>query len=99
MQLLTSTSFGCTAAPRPGSRKRIETFRTGGSSWGGTTQKTNVRRLVSDWLKDETNKRWLIVLDNADNIETFFSSQMSQRDEADASAQIPLATSIFRAAF
>jgi hypothetical protein len=61
---------------------------------GRNKSKAKVRRLVSDWLEDDTNKRWLIVVDNADNVETFFSSWTSQRDEADASAQIPLATLI-----
>lgn len=54
--------------------------------------KANVVRLVSDWLRDETNRQWVMVLDNVDDIETFFPSRERQQDEADAGAQISLAT-------
>ena len=40
-------------------------------------------RLVNDWLRDETNGRWLMVLDNVDDIETFFPSRKRHRDKAD----------------
>jgi tetratricopeptide (TPR) repeat protein len=59
---------------------------------GRSDPKANVLKLVSDWLRDETNGRWVMVLDNVDEAETFFPSQKCQRDEADASAHIPLAT-------
>ncbi|KAJ4374692.1 hypothetical protein N0V86_007565 [Didymella sp. IMI 355093] len=61
---------------------------------GRSDPKANVLRLVSEWLQDETNGRWVMVLDNADNVETFFPSQRRQRGEADAnaSAQTPLAS-------
>ena len=64
---------------------------------GRDDPKANVLRLVHDWLRDEANGRWVMVVDNVDNAETFFPSRKRQRqedeaDEADASAQIPLAT-------
>lgn len=49
--------------------------------------KTDVLRLVSDWLLDETNWQWVMVVDNADDLGAF-----CQRDEADAGTQTPLAT-------
>jgi tetratricopeptide (TPR) repeat protein len=54
--------------------------------------KTDLLRLVHDWLRDETNGQWLMVIDNVDNVETFFPLRKRQRDEADASVQISLAT-------
>ena len=61
---------------------------------GRDDPKANVLRLVHDWLRDEANGRWVMVVDNVDDAETFFPSRKRQRqgDEADASAQIPLAT-------
>ncbi|KAI3326475.1 hypothetical protein HD806DRAFT_408973 [Xylariaceae sp. AK1471] len=35
----------------------------------------NVCQLVSNWLCDERNGRWVLILDNADDIETFFPQQ------------------------
>jgi hypothetical protein len=32
----------------------------------------NVLRLVSDWLSDEESGRWLMILDNADDVKVFF---------------------------
>ncbi|KAH7068389.1 kinesin light chain 1 [Paraphoma chrysanthemicola] len=58
----------------------------------GRDSKANVLRLVGDWLRDEANGRWVMVLDNVDDAETFFPPQKRQRDEADTGAQIPLAT-------
>ncbi|KAF1966374.1 hypothetical protein BU23DRAFT_486895, partial [Bimuria novae-zelandiae CBS 107.79] len=58
---------------------------------GRSDPKVNVLRLVSDWLQDETNGRWVMVVDNVDDAETFFPSRKRQRDEADASVQTPLA--------
>ena len=48
---------------------------------GRSDPKANVLRLVSDWLRDEANGRWLMVIDNVDNVETFFPSRKRQRDE------------------
>ncbi|KAF2844063.1 hypothetical protein T440DRAFT_60135 [Plenodomus tracheiphilus IPT5] len=59
---------------------------------GKNDPKANVLRLVSDWLRDETNGRWLMVVDNVDNMETYLPSRKRQRGEADACTQLPLAT-------
>ncbi|KAF2843949.1 hypothetical protein T440DRAFT_494281 [Plenodomus tracheiphilus IPT5] len=59
---------------------------------GKNDPKANVLRLVSDWLRDEANGQWVMVLDNVDDVETFSPSQKKQRDKADADAQTPLAT-------
>jgi tetratricopeptide (TPR) repeat protein len=56
---------------------------------GRSDPKSNVLRLVSDWLRDEANGRWFMIVDNADNVETF---SPSGKGKADASAQVPLAT-------
>jgi tetratricopeptide (TPR) repeat protein len=37
--------------------------------------KTDVLRLVHNWLCNEINGKWIIVLDNADDIETFYPKQ------------------------
>ena len=59
---------------------------------GRSNPKANVLRLVSNWLRDETNGQWVMVVDNVDDVETFFPSQTRQQDKADVSVQIPLAT-------
>ncbi|KAF2993772.1 hypothetical protein E8E13_002383 [Curvularia kusanoi] len=59
---------------------------------GRSDPKANVLRLVSEWLRDEANGQWVMVLDNVDNVKTFFPSQKRQRDEADTSAQTLLAS-------
>ncbi|KAH6612995.1 hypothetical protein C7974DRAFT_322280, partial [Boeremia exigua] len=59
---------------------------------GRSEPKANVLRLVSEWLRDETDGRWVMVVDNVDDAETFFRSRKRQRDEADAGVQISLAT-------
>ncbi|GAM42317.1 hypothetical protein TCE0_044r16183 [Talaromyces pinophilus] len=47
--------------------------------------KTNVLQLVYQWLCDESNGRWLMVLDNADDDQIFFRS-----DDADGRARYEL---------
>ncbi|KAI1157269.1 hypothetical protein F5B18DRAFT_261410 [Nemania serpens] len=42
---------------------------------GRNNPNTNVCQLVSNWLCDEANGRWILILDNADDIETFFPQQ------------------------
>ncbi|KAF9698264.1 hypothetical protein EKO04_003931 [Ascochyta lentis] len=62
---------------------------------GRSDPKANVLRLVSEWLRDEANGRWVMVLYNVNDVDTFFPSRKRQRDKADAGAQIsqtPLAT-------
>ena len=39
---------------------------------GWDRQETNTLQLVFEWLSDEDNGPWLLVLDNADDTETFF---------------------------
>ncbi|MCJ1240785.1 hypothetical protein MMC14_008789 [Varicellaria rhodocarpa] len=39
---------------------------------GWNDPKTNTLQVVYDWLTDEDRPRWLIVLDNADNVDFFF---------------------------
>lgn len=34
--------------------------------------KTDVFRLVYDWLRDEKSEQWLFILDNVDNTDLFF---------------------------
>jgi hypothetical protein len=55
---------------------------------GRSDPRANVLQLVSDWLRDETNGRWVMVVDNVDNVETLHPS----RDKADAAVGPPLAT-------
>jgi tetratricopeptide (TPR) repeat protein len=52
----------------------------------------DVLRLVSNWLCDETHGRWIMILDNADDIEVFYPSRARQRDESLATAAARLAT-------
>lgn len=53
--------------------------------------KVDVLRLVSDWLCDETNGQWTMIVDNADDVETFFPSQGRKREEASDSLSALLA--------
>jgi hypothetical protein len=41
--------------------------------------KTNTLQLVRDWLCDEANGRWMMVLDNVDNVDVFYPQ--SSRDQ------------------
>ena len=36
----------------------------------------NIYQLIYDWLSDERHGAWLMVLDNADDIETFFTTTL-----------------------
>lgn len=59
---------------------------------GRSDPKTNVLRLVSNWLRVEENGQWLMVVDSADDVEIFFPSHTrSQRDKANVNTQISLA--------
>lgn len=42
--------------------------------------KTDVLGLVSRWLGDVDNGRWLMILDNADDIDVFFQRQHRSED-------------------
>jgi len=45
--------------------------------------KVDTLKLVRDWLCDESNGRWLIVLDNADDVEVFYSKPKRRRDDSE----------------
>jgi hypothetical protein len=53
--------------------------------------KADVLRLVSDWLHNEANGRWTMVLDNVDDVETFFPSQKHKRHEPNQALPTSLA--------
>ena len=58
---------------------------------GRNDAKVDVLRLVSNWLCDETNGRWIIILDNADDIDVFHPARTRTTDESLATASAPLA--------
>jgi tetratricopeptide (TPR) repeat protein len=53
--------------------------------------KADVLRLVSDWLHNEANGRWTMVLDNVDDVETFFPSQKRKPHEQNQASPTSLA--------
>ncbi|KAF2174719.1 TPR-like protein [Zopfia rhizophila CBS 207.26] len=53
--------------------------------------KVDVLRLVSNWLYNETNGKWVMVLDNVDDIEVFYPKRTRTRDESSTVALAPLA--------
>ncbi|EMD87538.1 hypothetical protein COCHEDRAFT_1113263 [Bipolaris maydis C5] len=58
---------------------------------GKDDPKANVLQLVRNWLRDERNGKWFMVLDNVDDVETFFPSRKRKRDETDTDSSTPLA--------
>jgi hypothetical protein len=52
--------------------------------------KVDVLRLVSNWLCDETNGKWMMIVDNADDIEVFYPKRTGTIDESLA----PISTSL-----
>src|SRR5205814_288206 len=46
---------------------------------------SNTLQLVSRWFSDDAHGRWLMVLDNADDMETFFSNGPPQHTELHSS--------------
>jgi hypothetical protein len=58
---------------------------------GRSDPKANVLRLVGDWLRDKANGRWVMVIDNVDNVETFFPSRKRQRDDVSGDSPTSLA--------
>jgi tetratricopeptide (TPR) repeat protein len=58
---------------------------------GRNDPKVDVLRLVSSWLCDETNGKWMMILDNADDIEVFYPKRTRMRDKSFAVASAPLA--------
>lgn len=51
----------------------------------------NVLVLVRNWLRDEANGSWFMVLDNVDRVDTFSPSRKRRRDEANTDVQTSLA--------
>ncbi|KAF2993771.1 hypothetical protein E8E13_002280 [Curvularia kusanoi] len=51
----------------------------------------DVLRLVRNWLCDEENRKWTMILDNVDDVETFFPLQGCRRDEASNEPSVSLA--------
>ncbi|KAF2732966.1 hypothetical protein EJ04DRAFT_469350 [Polyplosphaeria fusca] len=47
---------------------------------GRDDPKNNVLALVRDWLCDEANGQWIMVLDNADDVEMFYPKRKCGRD-------------------
>lgn len=45
---------------------------------GHNDPEANILLLVSNWLKQQTKMRWLMVIDNADDMDMFFSNQLQQ---------------------
>src|SRR5205085_146487 len=61
---------------------------------GRNDPKTDTLQLVRDWLCDEANGRWTMVLDNADDVDVFFPTQnlgLGSRFEQSASTARQLA--------
>ncbi|KAF2177822.1 TPR-like protein [Zopfia rhizophila CBS 207.26] len=55
---------------------------------GRENPKADVLRLVSNWLCDETNGQWMMVLDNVDDVETFFPKS-SESSSPSLAAYVP----------
>ncbi|KAF7174363.1 hypothetical protein CNMCM5623_007013 [Aspergillus felis] len=53
--------------------------------------KVCVLRLVSNWLCNEANGRWMMIVDNTNDIEVFYPTRACKRDESLATASAPLA--------
>lgn len=53
--------------------------------------KVDVLKLVYEWLSDEDNGKWLMVLDNVDDTETFFEPRQHGGDTMPTDDSLPLA--------
>jgi tetratricopeptide (TPR) repeat protein len=49
---------------------------------GRSDPKANVLRLVRNWLQDEANGTWLLILDNADDVNVFYPKQARASDQS-----------------
>jgi tetratricopeptide (TPR) repeat protein len=56
--------------------------------------KANILQIVTDWLCDETNGQWLMILDNVDDIDVLYRTERSDMDDSSTAATTPLATYI-----
>ncbi|EUC48961.1 hypothetical protein COCMIDRAFT_85847 [Bipolaris oryzae ATCC 44560] len=59
---------------------------------GRNDPKENVLQLVRNWLREEANGQWFMVLDNVDDVETFFPSRKRKRYETDTDSHASLTT-------
>ena len=66
--------FGCMRATPTDLSKLIETSLPRSNSPAAMTQSLISSNYVYDWLGDERNGRWLMVIDNADDDEVFFAA-------------------------
>ncbi|TGJ81185.1 hypothetical protein E0Z10_g7582 [Xylaria hypoxylon] len=57
---------------------------------GRNQPKADILQLVYQWLRNEQNGRWLIVLDSADNIDVFYNTQEVARQTASEGEKKPL---------
>ena len=48
---------------------------------GRDNPKADILRLVRNWLCDERNGQWTMILDNVDDVETFFPSRKCEQGE------------------
>src|SRR5215469_3484851 len=60
---------------------------------GRDDPKTNIFQLVKQWLHDEMNGRWLMVLDNADDCNVFFDAPVEMRHWQTTFLRLPMARS------
>ncbi|KAF2787748.1 hypothetical protein K505DRAFT_221830, partial [Melanomma pulvis-pyrius CBS 109.77] len=49
--------------------------------------KANVLRLVRNWLRDERNGRWKMILDNVDDVHIFFPPRQLDQDDQDSQGE------------
>lgn len=47
---------------------------------GRDRPEANVSQLVCNWLQNEANGKWLIILDNADDLDVFYPNQVYAND-------------------
>lgn len=58
---------------------------------GRDNPRMDILRLVSNWLCDESNGQWAMILDNVDEVETFYPSRKRKQDETYESSFASLA--------
>jgi hypothetical protein len=56
---------------------------------GREDPRVDILRLVYDWLDDETNSRWLVILDNADDTGFFFDQMTESSTEGSRLTNTP----------
>jgi hypothetical protein len=61
-----------------------------------TNPKENIFGLVYDWLRNEKNGKWVLVLDNIDNADFLLRSQSKNSEAQEGSQSIGLAQPLFQ---